>query len=258
MSQTRQIFPVGTHSVIRAFYIFEKLCESQKGKRIRELSQETGLNKSTIFRILTTLRNLGYIDQNEENGVYYATMKILALSSGLLSGMEIRSLALPAMQKLVAQTKQAVHLSVRDADKVVIIEKIETDAYIRVVSHVGRRSNMYSTGTGKIFLAFLPEKELNTYFERTQLNSLTPHTLCNTLRLLEELKEIREQGYAVDRQENALGISCIAVSIFDYSGKNVAAISLTGTTTEIEPAVHTLKSFVCEAGESISRSLGYR
>lgn len=256
--QTAPSPPEGTRAIIRAFQVFERLCASTKGKRISELTQETGLNKATIFRILATLQSLGYAERGQENECYLATLKILSLSNGLISGMELRTLAIPSLQKLVAEARQAVHFSVRDADETVIIEKMETDAYFRVVSHVGRRSNLYSTGTGKVFLAMLKEEELNAYFERVPLHSLTPHTICNRLRLLDELQAIRQAGYAVDRQENSLGVSCIAAPVFNFAEANVAAISVTGSTAEIEADESRLSVLVRQAAASISRALGQR
>lgn len=258
MSQQGQTPPEGTRAVIRAFQVFECLCASAKGKRISELSQETGLNKATIFRILSTLRAMDYAERTQDNECYRATMKILSISNGLLSSMELRTLAIPAIQKLVDCARQAVHLSMRDGDDTVIVEKMETDAYFRVVSHVGRRSRMYSTGTGKVLLAMLDEDDLNAYFERTQLLSVTPNTICNRLRLQEELLQIRSKGYGVDRQENALGISCIAAPIFNFAGDNVAAISVTGATQEIEPLEATLAGFVKEAAAAISKAMGHQ
>ncbi len=257
MIQIKQTSHEGTQSLIRAFHVFEVLCKAQKHLKIQEITKETGLNKSTIFRILATLRKLGYVDQDEKSEAYYVTMKVLTLSNSLLSGMEIRTIAQPIIQELVAQAHHAVHLSIRDMDQVVIIDKMETNAHIRVVSHIGRRSYMYSTGTGKVFLSLLSEPELTAYFDRTELQSLTPYTNTNKAQLREILKEIRAQGFAIDKQENALGISCIAAPIFDYSGKNIAALSITGPTAEIEGDLERLKNLVCPAVQKISNILGY-
>lgn len=250
--------PEGTRAVIRAFQTLECLCMAGKGVRIMELSQKLQLNKATIFRILSTLSSLGYVEKAHDSECYRPTMKILSVSNNLLGSIELRTLAAPHIQALAREAGQAVHLSVRDADSTVIVEKVEAQSSFRVAFHVGRRSNLYSTGTGKVFLAMQDKAELEAYLTRVPLESLTAHTICNRLRLLEELEAIRANGYALDRQENSLGVSCVAAPIWDFSGKNVAAISVTGGTTEIETATEHLIPFVKSAALGISRTLGFQ
>lgn len=257
MTTKAQAAPEGTRAIIRAFQIIEQLCHTRKDKRINELATETSLNKATVYRILQTLRSLGYVEQREDNDSYYATMKILSVSNELLGGMQLRTLARPAIEKLVDQAKQSAHLSIMDAGSVVIVEKIETDASFRVVSHIGRRSSSHSTSTGKVLLSLMEQEELERFIEKYPLESHTPHTICNKLRLFEELATIRQRGYAVDRQENSIGVSCIAAPIFDYTGLPVAAVSVTGATLEIEKAEETLSTYVCTAAASISRAMGF-
>lgn len=250
--------PEGTRSVIRAFQVLEHLCAAGKGVRLTELGRTLNLNKATVFRICSTLSALGYVEKAPDSEYYRPTMKILSVSNGLLGTMELRTLATPYIQELATQTGHAVHLSIRDADATVIVEKVETQSCFRVAFHVGRRSSLYSTGTGKVFLALMSDAERNAYFERAPLESITSHTICNRLQLVEELAAIRVRGYALDRQENTSGVNCVAAPIRDFTDKNVAAVSVTGPTADIEEATERLIPLVRKTAADISRAMGYQ
>ncbi len=250
--------PEGTRAVIRAFQILECLCSAGRGLRITELTQRTDLNKATIFRMLSTLNNLGYVTKSQETDQYQPTMKILSVSHRLLDQYKPRHIAEADIQQLAQDSGQSVHFSVPDGDYTVIVEKVEARAHFRVAFHVGRRARMYATGTGKVFLAFMSPEELAAYLARVPLEALTPHTICDRDELFKVLAEIRANGYARDRQETTPGVGCVAAPIRDFSGQVAAAVSVTGPVTEIDRSVKHLIPLVMKTAGDISAKLGYQ
>ncbi|MDR1946922.1 MAG: IclR family transcriptional regulator [Desulfovibrio sp.] len=248
----------GTRAVIRAFQILECLTHEIKGLRITDLTRLTGLHKATVFRMLNTLIGMGYVTKSPESDYYKPTLKILSVSNRLLSRYELRSIAAADIQRLADDSGQAVHLSVPDADETVIVEKVEVHSPFRLAFHIGRRAAMYSTGTGKVFLAHMPQDELEAYMARVPLEPLTPSTVRDREQLTRELAKVRRVGYAVDQEEATPGVGCVAAPIMDFSGRVAAAVSVTGAVAAIVGSVAQITPLVTATAENISHKLGYQ
>jgi DNA-binding IclR family transcriptional regulator len=249
----------GLKSVERAFQILERVSLSKNGIGVTELATELNMYKSTIHRVLTTLARLGYVEQNSESGRYKLGYKLLDISSRLLDSIDVRREALPFLQELADETNEVVHLVVLNKGEVVYIEKVEGSETIRMHSRVGNRAPVHCTGVGKAILAYLPEQEVREIIHHYGLQPHTPYTLSNLQDLLENLEQIRQRGYALDLEENEIGISCIAVPIWDYTGAVVASISVSGPTTRMQPErLEGLADKTRDVGLRISQRLGYR
>ncbi|PRR73584.1 IclR family transcriptional regulator [Neomoorella humiferrea] len=246
-------------SLEKALKILEELATVGGGIGLSELSRKLGLNKSTVYRMLTTFKAYGYVDQEPVTGKYTLGFKILELSSSLLERLDVRAVAHPYLKELAESSREVAHMVIRDGGEAVYIDKVEGNRTIRMYSQIGRRVALHSTAVGKAILAFLPPGELEKIIAGKGLPRFTSRTITTMAALQAELAEVRERGYAVDDGENEEGIRCVGTPIFDYHGQVVAAISISGPVLNVTPErVPVLGRLVRRAGEEISRRLGYK
>mgnify|MGYP003408566473 CR=1 FL=1 len=245
-------------SVSRALDIITILSLKKGGLGVTEIANQIDINKSSVYRILSTLVQYGYVEQDGESGRYKLGYKFLEISSKLLESIDLRNEARPFLQQLENQTNEVIHLVVFDQSEVVYIEKLEGNEVLRMHSKVGKRAPMHCTSVGKAILAHLPLDVVSNIIDRKGLPVHTDHTIINKDDLFKELENIRDRGYALDLQENEYGITCIAVPIFDYTGQVVSAISISGPTMRMtEERLEQLKQPIIHIGQQISNRLGY-
>jgi DNA-binding IclR family transcriptional regulator len=246
-------------SVDRAITILETLAKDKDGCRVTELASATGLHKSTVHRLLSTLMSRGYVEKCLGSENYKLGIRILLLGSSILDRMDLRNIAKPYIQELSNRTKEVVHLSILDDGEAVYIDKVESsDHSIRMYSQIGKRGPLHCTAVGKVLLADLRDSEVERIIGQKGMRKYTKSSIDNLNQLKEELSLIRERGYAFDEMEHEEGIRCVAAPIYDQSGKVIAAVSLSG------PIIHVthyrmpeLTEQVLETAEEISYQLGY-
>lgn len=215
-------------SVIKAFTIIEYLASVQTAKDLGVISNELGLNKSTVYRFLATLSQLGYVTQEPTNGKYSLGSKVVWLASQFLDGLDLRTLAHPYLQQLSEETGETVHLAIVDNYEVVYIDKIKGRQPVDMRSSVGNRMPAHSTGLGKALLAYQDMSAWSFYANAIGLRRYTQNTITDPEFFYEEMVSIQNQKYAIDNCENEDGIRCVAVPIFDHTGKVIAALSVSG------------------------------
>ncbi len=248
----------GVKSVERAFEILERIGMAKNGIGVTELASELDMYKSTIHRVLTSLSSLGYVVKDGESGRYKLGYKLLEVSSRLLNNHDIRQVALPFLRELAEWTNEVVHLVVRDKGQVVYIEKVEGAETIRMHSQIGSRVPVHCTSVGKAILAHLPEEEVRGIIERYGLAKHTEHTIGDEAALFEHLQQVRQCGYALDLEENEIGITCVAAPVYNYKGEAIAAISVSGPTMRMPTErLESLSAQVREVGMRISTRLGF-
>lgn len=181
-------------SVDRALKIIEIVSESPGGIGVTALARQLNLNKSSIFRLLATLQQHGYIEQDAETKRYRLGYKYLELSGRLLDSIDIRKEAAPYLQELEQYTNEVIHLVVYDEGEVVYIEKREGTETLRMHSRVGRRAPMHCTAVGKVILAHLPRSETKAILEKKGLPRHTENTITDPEVLYRELDRIQARG----------------------------------------------------------------
>ncbi|WP_130864360.1 IclR family transcriptional regulator [Bacilliculturomica massiliensis] len=244
----------------KAVRILEFMVDYPYGISLSELESGVQLNKSTIYRILFTLKDNGYIIQNPDDAKYRIGPRFLLYQS-VFDETDLARAASPELRRLAASTGDICHLVIRDHCEGVYIDKVDPpeSSGIAVRSRVGARVPLHCTSVGKVLLADLSEGEVDDIIAAAGLPARTPQTITDPLRLKRELDLVRRQGYAVDDLENEENVRCVAAPIRDHVGKVVAAVSSTGTILSVTS--QTMPSIICEVrhcGEQISRSLGYR
>lgn len=248
----------GVQSINRAFEILEALVEARQGMTIAELVEQLGLNKSTVHRILQTLVAWGYVTKDERLKCYRSGIKVMALASHYLNGLELKTEALPFLEKLQQQTGVFVHLGTLDQEEIIYLEKLGPYTHFRMYSQIGRRAPVYATGLGKAVFAQLDETHQRALLDKIKFVPSTEHTVTNEAEFLSDIQRTKERGYALDDEENEEGMRCIAAPIFDYTGKVIGAVSASGMVTVVtEDKIPLFGQYVRECAAAISAQMGY-
>jgi len=244
------------NAVHRGLQILELLAEQRKAWSTSEISRRLKIPKSTASYLLHTLETRGYLHR-EDGGHYRLSMKLLALGSQAQHGVEVREVALPILRRLVAETGITGHLAVLEGTVVIYIERVPAPGFIQMDTWVGRQMPLHSTSSGKALLAFLPENQVELLLAGAALPRFTAKTIVVLPRLKQELKRIRETGFALDDEENTPGVRCIAAPIFDRFGREAAAMSLTGPVQQIpNELLGRIAEKIKEASRQATRAMG--
>lgn len=245
-------------SVKKALRILRSFSMEEPEKKISDLAQSLGMNKSTVSRLMSTLASEGFVTKDEETQKYRLGYSVLALSGIVTSNLEIHREAAPVLEQLTRETGETSHLVVLDGVSVVYLDKIECKHPVRIFSHLGKRNPAYCTSSGKVILAHRDEKTVQRVIDHG-LERYAANTITDPETLKKELERIREQGYAYSINEIFDGVSSIAAPIRDYLGRVYYAVSIAGPVQRIHRHnIPELAKKVMEAGAEISRKMGYR
>jgi len=226
---------------------------------IRDLSIKTGFPPATTHRIVSTLVKRRYLKQDPVSKSYSLSLRFLELGTKVQQQFNLVSLVRPHLERLMAETRESANLAVQDGDEVVYLDHVRsTHSMLQSFTRLGARVPLYSTGVGKMFLSQWPDPDVEAYLKRAKRLIHTPRTLSEAEAIREELKRIKEVGYAVDNEEMEEGVRCVAALIYDHSGRPAAAISISGAVLRIPiERINTLGETVMNYALSISEQLGY-
>ena len=246
-------------SVDRTLTILEVLSDCNDGLGITEISSLVNLHKSTVHRLLSTLIYKGYVVQDEESSKYKITFKLFELGSKKVHKLDLLEISRPYTKMLMESVNEVVHLIIREETDIVYIDKVEANNTISMASRIGKRNPLYCTATGKAILAFLPEDEVLKVWNSSKIVKLTKNTNIDFILFKKELQEVKKNGYAIDDEENEMGVKCVGAPIFNMSGDVVAAISVTGPVTRItDDKIDFISNEVMQCTNLISKEMGYK
>lgn len=223
-----------------------------------EVASSTKLVKSSAYRILYTLRKLGYVEKNDR-GSYSLSVRLSYVVGWPDQGQDLVRLAHPLMTSLLSQFRETVNLGVLDGDDVLYIHVLESPHPLRLAVQAGIRDPIYSTALGKCLVSRFPLSEIDALLKRCPMVSRTPHTIRNRNGFLRELRRVNHRGYAVDDAENSVGVRCVGAPILNGAGEVVAALSISGPASRVRPdREKEIATEVAKACRQISRLLSYR
>lgn len=244
-------------AVERALQIMECFDNEHPERGISEIAQAVDLHKATAHRIVTTLVNYGYLERADEGQKYRLGLELTNLGFKVIHRMDLRREALPHMKQLIQEWDETCDLCVFDRGMVLYIEVLRGNRALTVAAAVGQRLPVHATASGKLFLAYLPADQLEIILSES-LNSYTDNTITSPDDLQEQLKKIRDQGYAVDYEEFEPGVCAIAAPIFNRSGNVIAAIGGPSPMSRMTPErVSKIVQAFIEAAKAISHRMGY-
>jgi len=244
-------------TVAKAIYIVEILAsKADLGISLAELSSLINMPKSSTHRYLATLQELG-LAERKDGDRFCLGAKVIEIAGAFLAKSDVRNEGQLVMNELAEKTGETIHLAVPSGREVVYIAKIESPHALGMSSHIGSRLPMYCTSLGKAILAFSSPDLLEAVLT-DDLEARTTHTKTSPTALRAELVTVRSQGFALDNEENEPGIRCVGAPVLDYSGKAIAAISISGPSERIslERAAQ-LGPLLWESTRRVSRRWGY-
>lgn len=255
-------YPVQT--VIKAIEIIEILAKdsTSRGIGISDLSRRLGLGKSTIHRILETLMYYRYIDKNEETNKYRLGWGLYTAGQMVPKQNQLYNMDPTLLIDLSRIVRETVNVGVMRGGEVVIISKIEgSQENLQVNLQAGEHEALHATGLGKVLLSELPEEQVQDMLDsvRGKLKKYTHNTIDTIDEYLAELEKVKKQGYAVDNEEFCIGLYCLAMPLRDYTGKVIAALSVSTPYARItETKSQEILNRLAEYSKRISLNLGYQ
>ncbi len=245
-------------SVDRAVQIIDLFTGRQAELGITEISEHMCLGKSTVYGLVNTLLKAGYLEQNEENKKYRLGLRLFELGSIVQSRIDVREISRPYLEELSKYFDMTVHMGIYRDWEMVYIDKVDGQHTRIVYSQVGKRAPMYCTGIGKAVLANMNRADVEYILKTQPMEALTEHTLTTPEAVSRELELTRDRGYAVDNEEVELGLRCVAVPVFDYRKKPVAAISISSAAAYLtEERIQEVMVKLRETAGNISKKMGY-
>jgi DNA-binding IclR family transcriptional regulator len=234
------------------------LFKEHKTLSFTEIQRLLGYNKTTLFRVLSTLQHNRYLSK-DQSGRYQLGLNVFILGNRISAEYQLKKVAEPLMEELAERTELTVHLGILDGTNIIIIGKAEPNSMIQMVSRIGGSVPAHCTGQGKTLLAFSPKATVEKIINSKGLLRYTPQTITTADHLFAELANIRRLGFAIDNSEHEKNIRCVAVPILNETGKIEAALSITGTTTDF-PGEETIKKYadmLMKVREEIRKEMGY-
>ncbi|MDH2427549.1 IclR family transcriptional regulator C-terminal domain-containing protein [Sphaerisporangium sp. TRM90804] len=203
---------------------------------LSEVARATGLTRAAARRFLLTLVELGYV--HTDGRLFSLSPRVLELGYAYLSSLSLPEVALPHLERLVAEVHESASVSVLDMPDIVYVARVPTSRIMRVTISIGTRFPAHSTSMGRVLLAWSPPAELEAYFSRATLERHTSRTVTSRAALEAELGRVRSQGWAMVDQELEEGLRSIAAPVRDRAGRVVAAVNVSShaSRTTVESA----------------------
>src|ERR1022692_902045 len=220
----RDAAPQGTYKVQaldRAFAVLDLLGESETPLGLAQVASSLQLHKSTAHRFLMVV-------ERTTSGKFRLGLRLFDFGNRAIEQYDLRDRAQPHLRRLVAETEETAHLCILEQARVIYIDKIEPGRSVRMITRIGSSNPVHCTSVGKAILAFLPEDRIADILRRTRFERFTHRTIATPEALRVEIEKTQRRGYAVDDEEFAEGLRCIAVPVLDAQRLPVAAVSVSG------------------------------
>ncbi|MGI9412319.1 MAG: IclR family transcriptional regulator domain-containing protein [Hyphomicrobiales bacterium] len=246
-------------SLSRALWLMNALAECPQGLSLSEVAHRVQLPTSTVHRLLTTLQNERYVRFESDRSVWLIGVQAFQVGSTFVRSRDIVAMARPYMRRLMEESGETVNLAIADRTEVVYLAQVECHKMMRAIAGPGGRAHMHCSGVGKALLAFASPSEVGEVVQIKGLPRETPKTISKPDALKADLAKIRKRGYAVDDEENAIGLRCVAGVIFDEHAEPLAGLSVSGPMARMTDArIPVLGNAVFQIAAEITAELGGR
>jgi IclR family transcriptional regulator, KDG regulon repressor len=244
-------------TVIKALMILEKIAYAQGGISLADLVKELEMPKSTIHRLIETLKSCDYIHLDSNTEKYFVGLKTVEIGVSGLHNIEVVDVASPYLTDLAEKTGETAFLAGYYNGEIVYLYKKEGTQSIRTTARLGMRRPVHCTAVGKAILSTFTLEEVDKILKEKGMKKYTENTITDIHKFHQELSAIRREGFAIDREEIEIGLTCYAVPIFNYTGNAVGSIGLGGPTLRMRKNQKDCVAQLKESAIQISRRLGY-
>ena len=250
--------PPRIQALARASAIIDVIAVSgEEGIGLSEIARETALNKTTAFNLIASLVTLEFLEQDGNSKRYRLGLRNLELGRIVQQRLHISHLARPILTDLCKKTNETVNLGLPKLHDLLVIDSFQGSRQLHATAYAGWRSMYHCTALGKAMISQWDEPMRRTVYRLHGLPQQTPGTITDIDSLEEKLAQYQAQGYALDLEENELGVNGIATAIFNGLGDVAAAVSVAGPSNRLtEEVMHRMATDVIAAADSISAALG--
>ena len=258
MAAPAYVKPPRIQALARASAIIDVIAAGhEEGVGLSDISRATALNKTTAFNLLATLVTLRFIEQDVQSRRYRLGLRNLELGQIVQQRLHISHLARPVLAELCKKTNETVNLGLPDLLDLLVTDSFQGSRQLHATAYAGWRSLYHCTALGKAMLSQWDDPMRRTVYRMTGLPRQTPHTITEIETLEAKLAQIRAQGYAIDVEENEIGVSGIATAIINGLGEVAAAISVSGPSNRLtEDIMEQIATDVMAAADTIAVSIG--
>ncbi len=244
-------------SLVRALGILNRLANADDGVTLTEIAQQVGLSPSTAHRLLTTLEQERYVHFNAEQKLWSVGVQAFVAGNAFLKTRNLVAAARPHMRALMEESEETVNLAVEDQFEAIYLSQIECRQMMRAFARPGGRVPLHCSSVGKALMSAMSESDLSKVLRQKGLPRVTVKSLNTTTALREDLLTARHRGYAIDDEEHAVGLRCIAAVIFNEVSDAVAAVSLSGPMARIsDERIPLLGDLVRRKADAITSQIG--
>lgn len=245
-------------STLKTFEALELLAREPYELSLSDIGAELEQPLPTVHRILATLTEAGYVEQDPASRRYRISGKALWTGAAYLRNSAVYRAAFLVMQEAARTSPGLIHLGALDGDWVLYLHTVGSPSRLYLYADTGERRPLHATGLGKAILAWQPADVVARITSR-EMQKFTPHTVCSAAALKKELAITRQRGYAIDNEEGVLGLRCVAAPVLDRSGCSVAALSMSAPVNVLtEPVLEECAARIREAALKVSAQIGYR
>ncbi len=211
----------------KGLMVIELLAVKKSGLTLAEITEALTFTKTTAFRVVSTLIFKNYLQKNETTKKITLSRKMLTLGISSMNEQSIVEVSIDVMRALRDKVKESVMLGVLLGVKGAILEQVASSYPVKLFVEQGTQFNLHSSVGGKSILANLPEEESNEILKKISLTKYTKNTIVSKKEFRDQLKEIKQNGYAIDNGEDIQGIHCVGAPIYNEYGYPVAALWIT-------------------------------
>lgn len=212
----------------RLFGALEFLSENG-ASGLTQIAEHLELNKSTAHRVVSSLMYMGYVRQNPDDGRYEPTFKLVDMANRIMDKIDVISIVRPYLRRLMEECNETVHFVRMEGTECTYIAKVESDQNnVRMVSHIGSSIPFYRSAVGKAIASMMERDAVRALWNECRIERMTPYTITNFDDFMDTLDEVRRKGYALDNEENEIGVRCIgtALRLGEPSGHYAISISV--------------------------------
>lgn len=243
----------------RALSLMSILARERDGASLTDAARAAGLAVSTTHRLLTTLQQDRFVSFDKESLRWSIGVQAFTVGTAFLQTRDIARTARPYLRRLMEETGETANLAVEDEGMAVYLAQVECRQTMRAIGRPGSRVFLHSSSLGKALLSVLPEAEAMALVARHGLGVMTRRTIADPEKLRRHLGEVARRGYAVDDEEYAPGLRCVAAVVCDEASRPLGAISISGPTIRVaRERVPALGAVVRKLADDLTRELGGR
>lgn len=242
----------------KGMQVIELIAQNEKGLTVQSLVNSLNHSKTSIYRIVCSLEEMGYLRKNQETNSFSITKKLFKIGLSSLGTTTIIEHAYDPMRRLRDELRETVVLGTLMGTKIVILEQVIGSHHFSFILKPGMGVCLHASAPGKAMMANISEQERDEILSKIEYTSYTENTITNTDDYIQELTKVKNCGYGLDMGEELTGVRCIGAPIFNQAGKVAAAIWITGPAERLSnEAIRDYSNTVISCANEISEKMGF-